>query len=133
MTEKEEETKAATSKDDDMIRLVRMTIRLLSILTRIIEGKRRTRAVSKIALIRDWLWNLRAYIYIEDQTRSQMRVAGVVYNCSCDPVVAKLKGESLWDRMRKSLGKEHWPQIDELYTALKAYVEPVSLAFISAK
>lgn len=64
--------------------------------------------------------------------RRKAQVASLVYHR--DPFsFVKLKGESLWVRLRKSLGKEHQAQIDELYRALKAYVESVSLQFISAK
>jgi len=61
-------------------------------------------------------------------------VASIFYHCDFkfEPfAIVKLKGDSLWDRLRKSLGKTHQAQVDELYTALNAYVEPVALGFIS--
>lgn len=68
--------------------------------------------------------------------KRQCGVASIFYHCDFkfQPfTITKLKGDSLWVRMRKSLGKGHQAQVDQLYRALKTYVEPVSLGFINAK
>lgn len=88
-------------------------------------------AHTQLYLVRDWL----ADADLEPAKRKR-GVAAIFYHCEFkfEPfAIVKLKDKSLWDRLRKSLGKEHKVQVEELYTALKVYVEPVALQFISAK
>lgn len=145
-----EEAKAATSEQDDKIRLFPFTAeerKLHGDVTSLIAivqalklpwmSKRRTQTLDNLMAAELGLMSTRRWLESARLNSLQRRylVAAKVYHCdfTVEPFRAtKLKGDSFWDRMRKSLGKEHQAQVDKLYTALKAYVDSVSLFFISA-
>ncbi len=132
------ETKAAPAEEEKKIRsLITGLLAVVHVAMEPWMGKRRTKILDRLMQSVYRLEIMATYLTTDVELfKRQILIATLVYHCDLrwDPFsVVKLKGESLWDRLRKSLGKEHQAQVDELYTALKAYVEPVALQFISAK
>ena len=139
-----EETKAATGPfrlTEEEKKLYAQTADLIALVQEVKEPwmcKRRTKTLDNLMDAELELWSTRRWLNSThlDSLKRRYLVAAKVYHCdfTFEPFrVVKLKGSPFWDRMRKSLGKEHQAQVDELYRALKAYVESVSLQFISAK
>lgn len=132
------ETKAAPTEEEKKIRsLVAGLLAVVHVAMEPWMGKRRTKILDRLMQSVYKLEIMATYLTTDVELfKRQILIATLVYHRDLrwDPFsVVKLKGESLWDRLRKSLGKEHQAQVEELYTALKVYVEPVSLQFISAK
>lgn len=90
-------------------------------LENLIDGQHKLHSVCR------WLVNARL-----EPIGRQYAVAGIVYHADFefDPfTIFKLPGDSIWTRLKKSMPREHHPQVDKVYELLKAYVAPVASEF----
>lgn len=138
------EIKAATGPfptTEEEKKLGSQSAHLIALVQKVAEpwmSKRATKTLDNLMRAEPQLFTLCRWLDSPDLEliKRQHLVAAIFYHCEFkfDPfVIVKLKGDSLWVRLRKSLGKEHQAQVDQLYQALKAYVEPVSLEFMACQ
>lgn len=97
--------------------------------------KRRTKILERLSSAHVKFFSLLRWLRSDDlePVKRKYLIAGIVYNrrFEFDPFrIVKIETESVWDELKKSIGKENIPKVEKLRARLAAFVEPVCLEFI---